>query len=160
MRRAPGDPDFQLHATHQTVIARINFLLATALVLAMAMYLVGRYVVVAPLSWIEPQWASIAAAIWLLVSLMLGVSFLANIQTRLSTFPPGVVQNIGMPGLIGQALILAGHLLIALAAYRWFSGTLTLNLLVVLLPAIVYALGVAIVLFDLRRRTALMENKP
>jgi hypothetical protein len=141
------------------VIARINFLLAAAMVLAMVLYLVGRYLIVAPLSWIEPQWASIAASIWLLASLMLGVSFLADIQKRLSTFPVRVVHSVGMPGLIGQALILAGHMLIALAAYRWFNGTLTLHLLVVLLPAIVYALGVAMVLFDLRRRTALLEKQ-
>lgn len=140
------------------MIARINFLLATALVLAMVMYLVGRYLIVAPISLIDSKWASVAAAIWLLVALMLGVSFLADIQARLSVFPVRVVQSIGTPGLVGQALILAGHGLIALAAYRWFSGTLTLNLLVVLLPAIVYALGVAVVLFDLRRRTALMER--
>jgi hypothetical protein len=135
------------------VIARINFLLGAVMVLAMVMYLVGRFLVVAPAGWIDPQWASVAAGVWLLVSLMLVVSFMARIQARLAAMPAAVTHSTGMLGLVGQALLVAGHLLVILAAYRWFAGTLTLNLPVVLLPAIVYALGVATVLLDLRRRS-------
>jgi hypothetical protein len=135
------------------MIARINLLLGTALVIAMAMYLVGRFLIVAPVRWIVPEWSSTAAGIWLLVSLMLGVSSMARIQTRLAAMPAAVVHSIGMLGLTGQALLLAGHILILIAAYRWFAGTLAVNLLVAILPAIVYGLGVIAVLMDLRRRS-------
>lgn len=136
------------------MIARINFMLGTALVVAMAMYLVGRFLIVAPVRWIVPEWSAAAAGIWLLVSLMLGVASMARIQTRLAAMPAAVVDGIGMLGLVGQALLLAGHILILIAAYRWFDGTLAVHLMVAILPAIVYGLGVIAVLMDLRRRTS------
>ncbi|HWQ37188.1 MAG TPA: hypothetical protein VNM24_01060 [Burkholderiales bacterium] len=135
------------------MFARLNFLLATALAIAALLYLVGRFVVVAFVGWINPRWTGYAAGAWLLISLMLVVSCLARIQARLEKVPASLREPTGAPGIAGQVLLCAGHVVLGVAAYRWLEREAPVGLPGILAPALIYALGIAAVLIDMRRRT-------
>lgn len=139
------------------MILRVNFLLAVATLAAMGFYLAGRYLIVAPVALLKPEWAGYVAAAVILVALMLMVQTLAKVMDRLVrlTNMARAARNRGTGplGISAQGALAAGHLAMAYGVYGYyFAGNGPTRLLSVALAVLLYAAGVASALSDWRRQ--------
>jgi len=137
------------------MVARINFLVATAILVAIALLLAGFYLVATPVAAIAPPWAGYLMWAWTLLSLALVVSIVARIHGRLGQLYGNArrapQRSIGFGG---QALLYVGHLLLAVSVYRWLGGVSSFQPDVAGVTLLIYAGGIAATLADWRQRAA------
>jgi hypothetical protein len=130
---------------------RINILIAAAALTVMTFYLLGRYLIVAPVARIWPDWAGYAAGAAILVGLMLTVQVLAKVMDRFRKLAvSAATRPMGTLGISAQGSITAGHLAAVYGIYGMLSDTGTS--LSFLLSAFLYAAGLFFALNDWRRR--------
>lgn len=136
------------------MFARINFLFALAAVAAIVFYLLGRFLVVAPVAAIAPQWTAYAAGVVTLVGLMLIVLTLAGAMRGLENITNAArPKPFGLAGYAGQISIVFAHLLFGACIYRALAsagagaGIETWTVVIV-----VYAAGTAAAFVDWRKR--------
>lgn len=133
------------------MIYRINFLLAAAALTVMMFYLLGRYLIVAPVSRLWPDWAGYAAGAAILVALMLTVQILAKVMDRFQKLAvSAAARPMGTLGISAQGSMTAGHLAAVYGIYGMLSDTGTY--LSFLLAAFLYAAGLLCASKDWRRR--------
>ena len=136
------------------MVARINFLVATAILVAVALLLAGFYLVATPVAALAPCWAGHVMAAWVLVSLGLVVSIVAQVHGRLDQLLGAARGSPQRPiGFGGQLLLYAGHVLLLVAAYRWMRGP-GVEPDMAVLTLLVYVGGIAANLADWRQRAA------
>ncbi|MGH8629623.1 MAG: hypothetical protein ACREU7_02510, partial [Burkholderiales bacterium] len=97
-------------------------------------------------------WAAHVMWAWVLISLALVVSIVAQIHGRLGQLYGAARSNPQRPvGLAGQALLYAGHILLVAGAYRWLSGAGSFQPDVAGVMLLIYAGGIAANLAAWRR---------
>jgi hypothetical protein len=135
--------------------SRVNFLVAAGVLTAMILVLLGRLLIVVPLAWLAPDWASVAFGAWLLIGLMLVVNLLSRMQKKLEKMAGGAQRRPpGRLGISGQALLYIGHILLLAAGYAWWSGEEGLRAPEsTALAALLYLGGIAAALTDWRHRS-------
>lgn len=138
------------------MIARINFLVATAILVGIALLLAGLYLIATPIAALAPSWAGYVMSAWMLLSLALVVGIVAQIHGRLDQLYGDARRSPQRPiGFGGQALLYAGHALLLVGGYRWLQGTSGFEAEIAAVTLVVYAGGIAANLIDWRqRRTA------
>lgn len=136
-------------ATH--MLYRLNFLLACGALVGIALCLLARYAVYAPLAAMLPESGSYLAGALLLICLMLTVLILAVTEGRLEALRLGRAHTRRPLGIAGQAMIVIGHLVALFAAYRFLRGEDGQWAGVLALVVLLYVGGTAAAFTDMRR---------
>jgi hypothetical protein len=139
------------------MIFRVNFLLAVGVLATLAFYLVGRFLIVGPVSLVKPEWAGYVAGVVILAALMLIVQALAKVMDRLQSLTNAARSardlRIGTMGISAQGAITAGHLATAYGVYGYFAADAgSTPLLSMALAVFLYAAGAVSALSDWRRQ--------
>lgn len=135
------------------MLPRINFLLGLGLSTVIALYFVGTYLVLLPLSVVAPDWVKPAAGIALLVSAGILVQILSTVTSGMAgvaTYP-----DAGGPGALAiasQTAILCGHFGLVYRAAEFFTSQKPVTDPALLVIATVYLAGIAIAIQDWRQR--------
>lgn len=135
------------------MFARINFLLGLGLLIQIAFYFAGVYLLVRPLSAFAPALVTPAAGIAILAAVGVTVQLLSTAMSDLrgvALYAKG--ERAGMLVYLSQAAMLAGHV----GAVYFGTGLLVrgepLTPLQLLMVAVCYLAGSALGVFELRRR--------
>jgi hypothetical protein len=137
------------------MLTRVNFLLGFGLLITIAFYFVGNYLVVLPLSSIAPNWVKPIAGLAVLASLALTVQILSTVVSGMEGV--GSYKETDGPGalaLTSQAAIVCGHAGLGYIAAAFFSGEKPVTELRLLVVAALYVAGVAIAIQEWRQREA------
>jgi hypothetical protein len=133
------------------MFTRINFLLGLGLTLLLLFYFGFRYLVVAPVAWIAPQWATPVAGIAVLAGLGFTVQILAQLIGTLSgagSYP----QGPNAVALASQAAIVCGHGAVVAGASAWLRHGVPPGAWGLASIAVLYATGVAIGIVEWKYR--------
>lgn len=139
------------------MIFRVNFLLAVGVLATMAFYLVGRFLIVGPVSLLKPEWSGYVAGVVILAALMLMVQVLARVMDRLQSLTNAARsagdRRIGTVGISAQGALTAGHIAAAYGAFGYFAADAgSTPLLSMALAVFLYAAGFVSALSDWRRQ--------
>lgn len=133
------------------MFTRINFLLGLGLTLLLLFYFGFRYLVVAPVTLLAPQWATPVAGAAVLAGLGFTVQILAQLMGTLSgagSYPHGP----NAAAMASQAAIVCGHGALVAGASAWLRHGVPPGTWGLLSIAVLYATGVAIGIVEWRRR--------
>lgn len=135
------------------MLPRLNFLFGLGLLIVIAFYLLGRYVVVAPLVSLLPSLAKPVAGLMVLAGVGLTVQLLAMAMGKLSGVASyGDTQAPGRLTLISQASLLCGHVGMIYAAIRLFHDEHPVSVAQILIAATLYGTGVVLAIHEWRQR--------
>ncbi len=133
------------------MLYRLNFLLACGALAGIALYLLARYLIYAPLAAVLPESGSYLAGGLLLICLMLTVLIVAAVQGRLEALRLGRADTMRPLGIAGQAMIAIGHLVALFSAHRLLQGLGEQWAGVLGLVFLLYLGGTAAAFTDMRR---------
>lgn len=138
------------------MFSRINFFFAVAALAITVFYIVGRYLIVAPVALLVPVLAPYVAGAVILVSLMLIVRSLSDTMSNFEVMTFAARSSpMGAIGYAAQLCILGAHALVVLGAWRLMPPENPSAALPPLAIAVwLYAAGVFAALADWRRRAA------
>jgi uncharacterized RDD family membrane protein YckC len=128
-------------------------LLGLGLLIVIAFYLLGRYVFVAPLTYLLPSLAKPVAGLFVLAGVGLTVQLLAMAMGKLSGVASyGKGQAPGVLTLISQITLLCGHVGMFYAAIRLFHYEHPISVPQILVAATLYGTGVVLAIHEWRQR--------
>jgi hypothetical protein len=138
------------------MLQRINFFFAVAALAVTVFYVVGRYLIVLPVSLVLPGLAPYVAGVVILAGLMLIVRSLSDTMSNFETLTFAArTRPTGMIGHVAQGLIVAAHGLVAVGAWQLMAREDPAAAIPALAIAVwLYAGGVFAALADWRRRAA------
>ncbi|MFN0038410.1 MAG: hypothetical protein ACKVP2_02725 [Burkholderiales bacterium] len=135
------------------MLPRLNFLLGLGILILLAFYLLGRYLVIAPLISLLPSVAKPIAGLLVLAAVGLTVQFLAMAMGKLSGVASyGNAQAPGRLTLISQVSLLCGHVGMFYAAIRLFHDERPVSVAQILIAATLYGTGVVLAIHEWRQR--------
>lgn len=142
-----------LRNPHQPVFARINFLLGLGLLILIAFYYAGVYLLIPPVSAISPAWVRPVAGIALLAAIGITVQLLSMAMSGLrgvALYRQG--EHAGLITYVSQAAFVFGHAGTLYAAMRLAIDAIPVPDEQVLIIAALYGAGAALGLFEWRQR--------
>lgn len=135
------------------MFTRINFLLGFGLMILIGFYFGFRYLVIAPVAAVAPDWVTIVAGAAVLASLGFTVQILAQVMSGMAgiaTYP----QGPGGAAIASQAAFVCGHGALAYGLATWLGNGPPLTGAGVALVWALYLAGVATSMLEWRRRRA------
>jgi hypothetical protein len=135
------------------VFARINFLLGLGLLILIAFYFAGVYLLVLPLSAAAPDWVKPAAGLAILAAVGITVQLLSMAMSSLrgiALYAKG--ERPGMLAFTSQAAMIIGHIGTIYAASGLFVGGEPIADVRTLIIAALYFAGVVLAIHEWRRR--------
>ena len=140
--------------TQQTVFARINFLLGLGILILIAFYFAGIYLLVLPLSILAPGWVGPAIGLAILTAVGVTVQLLSMAMSNLRGI--ALFENGARPGVLavlGQALLGIGHIGTVYAASSMLPAGEPIARSWLLILATAYIAGIALSIYEWRQRT-------
>lgn len=138
---------------HPKVFARINFLLGLGLLIQIAFYFAGVYLLIQPLSAVAPDWVKPAAGIAILVAVGVTVQLLSMAMSDLrgiALYAKG--ERPGMLAFTSQATMIFGHIATIHAASGLIIGGEPIAEMQLLIIAALYFAGAALAFHEWRQR--------
>lgn len=135
------------------MLSRINFMLGLGLLILIAFYFAGTYLVIRPLAGVAPAWVDPVAGAILLAACALTVQLLSMTMSNLRGI--ALYENSERPGVLAfasQAAIVFGHIALIYAAIGLRDGERPLGELQLLIVAALYLAGAAIAVYEWRQR--------
>jgi hypothetical protein len=136
------------------VFARMNFLLGLGLLILIAFYCAGAYLLLPLVEMSAPRWVRPAAGAAVLAAVALTVQLLSMAMGSLrgiALYKTG--ERAGLLAYVGQGTLILGHVAMLYAAETAFSEGLPVPFARLLLIALLYAGGTALAYLESRRRT-------
>ena len=137
------------------MFARINFLLGLGLLILTTFYFLGAYALIPALSSFAPQWVKPAAGVAILAAAGITVQLLSMAMSGLrgiALYNQG--ERPGIPAYLGQATLIAGHLVGLWLARGLLSEGRPIAAVPLLGVALLYLTGGMLAVIDWRRRKA------
>ena len=138
---------------HQNVFARINFLLGLGLLILIAFYYAGAYLLSVPLSASAPEWVRPGAGVAILAAMGITVQLLSVAMGSLrgvALYTQG--ERAGMRAYLSQSAIVLGHIGTIYFATRLILDGIPVADAQLLCVAALYVAGVALAVHEWRQR--------
>jgi hypothetical protein len=135
------------------VLARINFLLGLGLLILIAFYYAGVYLLIPPVSAIAPDWVKPVAGIALLAAVGITVQLLSMAMSGLrgvALYRQG--ERAGLTTYVSQAAFIFGHAGTLYAAKSLVIDAIPVSGEQVVIIAALYGAGAALALLESRHR--------
>ena len=135
------------------MFARINFLLGLGLLVQIAFYFAGVYLLILPLSAVAPDWVKPAAGIAILAAVGLTVQLLSMVMGNLRGIALyGKDERPGMLAFTSQAAMILGHIATIYAASSLMMRGEPIADVQLLIIAALYFTGTALAIHEWRQR--------
>ncbi len=135
------------------MFTRINFLLGFGLLITIAFYFIGNYVVARPLAVIAPGWVKPISGVFILAALGLTVQILSMVQSRMDRIADPATVGISAT-VFSQLVIVCGHAGLAYALSGFLSGKQPVADPELAVVAALYLAGVMIAIQRWRKKTS------
>ena len=135
------------------MFARINFLLSLGLLILMAFYFAGVYLLILPMSAAAPGWVKPASGVAILAAAGLTVQLLSMAMGNLrgiALYAKG--ERPGGFAFISQAVMIAGHIGAIYSASGLLRDGQPISDMRLLIIAALYLAGVALGIYEWRQR--------
>jgi len=135
------------------MIARVNFLLGLGLLILIAFYGAGAWLLLPLVELSAPAWVVPAGGATVLAALALTVQFLSMAMDKLpgiGVYEPG--ERAGLVAYSGQAALILGHLAVIYALQNWLLEAVPVSPAELLTVVAFYAAGSMLAYLEWKRR--------